>query len=361
MQTRRPIAVIAAALSLALLPALAPRADLLEISELFVFGDSLSDGGSGDPSAVFPPPPYAGGRSSNGLTAVEQFWNLYGDGGLQPSLAGGTNFAIGGATTGLESFNEVNSNVPEPLQPAFAEFSAAWELQQFLAHPAASTFDPATSLFVIWLFPNDLFYFQTTNIPPGTVVPGLPGVADPVTNAIANIVAMIQILAGAGAQHFLVPNLANLANTPAFTDSDQAALVSQISALFNDNLAAQLAALDAQIGADITLFDTDALFQDVFANPGAYGLTNTTDACVDNLANGLCNPREWLFWDGVHPTARTHEILAHAFGRALVREPGSLAMFGLGLLALGVVRSLALIRAERRRRQALRQDPASSH
>ena len=99
MQTRRPIVAVAAALSLALLPALAARADLLEISGMFVFGDSLSDGGNsglrtqaftGDPSAVFPPPPYAGGRTSNGLTALEQFWNLYGDGGLQPSPAART-------------------------------------------------------------------------------------------------------------------------------------------------------------------------------------------------------------------------------------------------------------------------------
>ena len=53
--------------------------------------------------------------------------------GLLPSLAGGTNFAIGGSTTGLESFNEITDSVPDELHPAYAEHSAAWQLEQFQA------------------------------------------------------------------------------------------------------------------------------------------------------------------------------------------------------------------------------------
>ena len=49
------------------------------------------------------------------------------------------------------------------------------------------------------------------------------------------------------------------------------------------------------------------------------------------------NPDQYLFWDSVHPTARTHEILARAMKRALIAEPGTLMLLGLGLLVIGLV------------------------
>lgn len=331
---RRILFVTAVVAALAAQP-FAARADLLTITDMFVFGDSLSDGGNSGlltqnlPDGPFPPPPYAGGRSSNGPTAVEQLWNLYNsDGGLQPSLAGGTNFAIGGATSGTENFNELNPLVPPDLQPVFAGRGATSQLGEFQAWDAANDFDPATSLFVIWLFPNDVFYASAT----GSLDPTVIG------SAIANIASIIQILAAAGAQHFLVPNLANLADALAFAGNP---LLNDLSIAFNTNLAAQLALLDAAIAAEITLFDTDALFQQVLADPGAYGLTNTTEPCVV-IASGspptVCaNPDEYLFWDGEHPTARMHEILAQGFRRALIAEPGTLVLLGLGLLVIGLV------------------------
>ena len=348
MKTTRPMVRVTAGLALLALQPLAARAELLQISDMFVFGDSLSDGGNsglrsqeftGNPSIVFPPPPYAGGRYTNGPTAVERLWNLYNtDGGLLPSLAGGTNFAIGGSTTGLESFNEITDSVPDELHPAYAERSAAWQLEQFQAHAASNSFDPATSLFVVWLFPNDVFYANSTGMLPG-VVPGSSGGNDVVTNGIVNILTTIHILAAAGAQHFLVPNMVNLADTPAFAGGPLAGALSQLTILFNTNLATELATLDAILAAEITLFDNDAFFQRVLADPAAFGFTNTTEPCVNLAANTVCaNPDEYLFWDGVHPTARAYEIVAREMRRALITEPGTLALLGLGLLIIGLVR-----------------------
>jgi phospholipase/lecithinase/hemolysin len=40
---------------------------------------------------------------------------------------------------------------------------------------------------------------------------------------------------------------------------------------FNTNLATQLAMLDAILAAEITLFDNDGFFQQVLADPAAFG------------------------------------------------------------------------------------------
>ena len=340
-------AAVLALFSVFALP-LPARAGLIDLTSLFVFGDSLSDGGNSglrtqqftnNPNIVFPPPPYYNGQYSNGPVAVEYLWNRYNPGnpgGFTPSLAGGTNYAIGGATTGSASFNSVNSSVPNFLKPAYANFGNAWQLQSFADQQPS--FNPATSLFVVWLFPNDIFYSEATGMLPG-LVPGSPGGTDLISNGIANILTTIGTLAQAGAQHFLVPNMADLGLTPAFAGTPQADFLSFLTGVFNDNLAAQLTALDALLSAEIVQFDTAGSFARILADPLVYGFDNTTDSCVDNLASGVCNPGNWdrwLFWDGVHPTTSTHQLLASQFAMA-VPEPSSVALLMIALLALLVM------------------------
>ena len=312
-------------------------AGLMQMSDLFVFGDSLSDGGnSGIVSRAatggtftFPPPPYYNGQFSNGPVAVEYLWNLYNPSmpfALRPSLSGGTNYAIGGATTGIENFLSVNPTAG-PLQPAYNQLGAQWQLNTFAAQ--APAFDPATSLFVVWLFPNDVFYAQQTGNLPGHVN-GSPGGPNLVANGIANILTTIQTLAAMGAEHFLVPNMPDLGTTPeglGMSPAD-AALLSALSHAFDANLAAALTALDAALPAEIVQIDVATILASIEANPAAYGYTNTTEACISNLQNGRCNPSNWdswLFWDGVHPTTSTHEYLAMQFAAA-VPEPASAAL-----------------------------------
>ena len=211
----------------------------------------------------------------------------------------------------------------------FAGFGATSQLGEFQAWDAANDFDPATSLFVIWLFPNDVFYASASGgLDPPTVI----------GNAIANIASIVQVLAAAGAQHFLVPNLANLADAPAFAGGPRADALSELSIAFNTTLAAQLAVLDAMLAAEIMLFDTDALFQDVLANPAAYGLTNTTGSCVDTLLGGRsCQPGRMAVL-GQRASHRTHARNCRAgIPAALIAEPGTLVLLGLGLLVIGLV------------------------
>jgi phospholipase/lecithinase/hemolysin len=327
----------------------AANASLQELTNLYVFGDSLSDGGNsgllssaataGVPGGpyVIPPYPYYNGQYSNGPVAVEYLWQAYNPGSTSfaPSLAGGTNYAIGGATSGVENYNSVNPGVPVPLQPIFADYGNNWQLQTFAAqHPV---FDPETSLFVVWLFPNDLFYAGETGNLPGTV-PGSPGGDNVISNGIANILTTVNYLASLGAQHFLVPNLPDLGKTPEYLGDPAATAVSE---LFNLNLAQQLTALDiALTSAEIVQFDTFGVLNRILANPGAYGFEVTDKACVDNLASGLCNPGnwdKWVFWDSAHPTTSAHALLGREFA-ASVPEPGTIFLLAIAFLAMAVAR-----------------------
>jgi phospholipase/lecithinase/hemolysin len=348
-----------AALALAALSAVSfpASAGLTQLTSLFVFGDSLSDGGNsglrtaqytqglGLPPVVFPPPPYYNGQYSNGRVAVEYLWNAYhpGDTSFKPSLAGGTNYAIGGATTGAANFNTITASVPPLLQPAFAGYGNAAQVQQFLT--SSPTFDPATSLFVVWLFPNDVFgNYSTPALWPGPgdgPNPGLP--ADPavlVANGINNIANTVVTLAARGAQHFLVPNMPDLGLTPDFINSSAGPLLSALTAGFNANLALALSQLDQLLSAEIVQFDTAGAFAQIRADPSAFGFENVTDSCVANLASGVCNPSnwdKWVFWDGVHPTTASHALLGAGF-RAAVPEPASVMLLAIAFLALAWMR-----------------------
>ena len=305
-------------------------AALQTLSNLYVFGDSLSDGGNYNGpggQGAFPPAPYAGARYSNGPTAVEYLWQAYnpGDTSFKPSNFGGTNYALGGATTGSFGFNSINPGVPGALQPWFAsQGGVANQVAQF-AGGCTGCFNPASSLFVVWAFPNDIFANALFNQTP----------QDLIGAGVANIAAAIQALALEGAQHFLIPNMPDLGATPDFRGGPQAPGLTFLTQSFNAALGAALTQLDQALSAEIVQFDTYSALADLRQNPSQYGLTNVNDNCTANLANQTCNPNTWLYWDGVHPTSAAHRILGAQLAAA-IPEPGSLLLVVPALMLLAL-------------------------
>jgi lysophospholipase L1-like esterase len=224
-----------------------------------------------------------------------------GFGPIQRSLAGGNDFAYGGAqTTGTGGFNGIFiRDVDE-------------QVDQFLS---TRTVDPG-ALFVVYAGANDFLGGQTNvNVPVGSLV-------DDVSRLVA-----------AGARQFLVPNLPLLGFTPRFNDNPTlSAQYNLRSEQFNAGLDV---ALDGLAAGNLELMfyrlDVAALFADAIADPAAFGLTNVTDAAAPGLEPGdgsyntsqiAANANEYLFWDEVHPTATVHAVLAERARMLLLGLPG---------------------------------------
>jgi len=296
-------------------------------TSLYVFGDSLSDNGNAFElsGGVWPPsPPYAQ-RFSNGPTTAELLAARLGVASV-PSSLGGTNFAVGGATTGTRNFSfEVQD--PFPLPAALESTGMLVQLNSFVT--SGPSFNPDTSLFMVWSGPNDFFLALAQ----GEDIPTTIG------NAVTNIATIVGALAAAGATDILVPNMPNLATTPfgqVQTPEAQAALAA-LSGGFNTLLAQAIADLRAATLLNLIEFDVAGLLDELVANPAEFGFDNVTEACLDpedpSAVLGGC--AGYLYFDSVHPTTAAHMILADRLFAtvASVPEPSSVALSLIALLA----------------------------
>ena len=322
---RRALPFVAvAAFSLAALPASASLYD-----SLIVFGDSLSDNGNNaivigsnagqtiTGNTYVPSQPYGSGVYSNGPVWASDAASKLGV-ALQPSLAGGTNYAYGGATTG-------------PAGNGFP-FSLLTQANQYLATHTVS----ANALYVIAGGGNDARAALGAIAACSGVCLG-PTVATTATQYAANVHTIVDALQAAGAQHIIVWNTPNLGLAPAVAAAGASGLGTFLAASMNAALAAQLAG-----ESGVTTFDIFGLGTSIALNPGAFGFTDVTDACGAIVA---ANCNTYAYWDGIHPTAAAHAVIADQFlVVAGVPEPSTWVMMFLGFACVGFM-------AHRRRQQ----------
>ncbi len=308
-----------------------------QAGDIFVFGDSLSDTGNlflltgGANGSIFstdpaknprlPSPPYYEGRASNGPVWIEPFAAHLGLAVPQPAFAGGTNYAFIGAVTGP------GSSSPYPI-PTITTQVGLYVGGAGMATPE--------DLFVVWGGANDFLYGQTDwTIPVTNIV-----------NAIETLHKDVQ------ATRFLVPNLPPLGRTPTGAALDPVEF-DFLTDQFNTLLNTELDALRDALGVTLYEFDIHAQFENLLADPTAYALANVTDTALvvdENPSSPLFgyptypytlqfDPAESLFFDGVHPTAFGHALIAEA-AAASVPEPSALVLCLVGLVLLALRRRL---------------------
>lgn len=291
----------------------------------YIFGDSLSDAGNFSllTGGALPPAPYVGGHFSNGQTSAEIVAQSLGLQAL-PSLAGGTDYAVGGART--------NSFVIPSLA---AVASLEGQLGSYFQSTGA-TADP-NALYLLNIGSNDIFD-ALDQIAGGDLSGGLTTTQNAATLTAQAIVALVD----AGAHTLIVPTITDLGLTPAVPSAAQAVaemLVSSFNGVVDSTIQALL---DTDPTLRIVRPDFYSLLQDAVADPAKYGFSNVTTPCYDGFVEqpgtSVCsNPDEYLFWDIMHPTETGQQMMAQLV-LADLPEPRSLALVAMAVLMLGVTR-----------------------
>jgi outer membrane lipase/esterase len=297
------------------LPAQQPRT----FANQYSFGDSLSDNGNvfALSGGTNPPAPYVAGRFSNGLVFTE-----YLRAGLQPASTytapgrADLNFAFAGATA-----------APGGSVPALG--------QQIATFQARGVTPAANDLFTVLAGANDVL-----NAIGNPATQNLVAVGSAATGAATAVTSGVQTLFTAGAKNIVVINLPDIARTARFTTGSGAAaspLAQSGSAVFNSELRSRLGALTVPIDARLTLVDLGSLFTNLLRNADRWGFTVTNQEYVglQQAGQNPGNASNYIFWDGIHPTSKTHAIMAQAITEALNPELvlGTTAPQGLALLA----------------------------
>jgi len=277
------------------------------ITNLIAFGDSLSDMGNGNQSAVvsavFSSPPYWEGRFSNGPVWLEYLSDAY---SVTTSFGSGTsqgdNRAFGGSQTGQGYSYVLLPNVGSQITNYFANVESAI---------------PQSTIVSLWSGGND-FLYGTANA----------------NTIIANMESHIRQLESGGANEFIIPNLPPLEKTPEVmsrSQNQQNAIGSEV-VIYNQKLSTLVGDLRAELGITIHFIDAWGIFNDILQNKDSLGLTNTQDsACsggVSLLPLPICssgdpvvsNADEYLFFDKAHPTRVMHQFIGR-YATETVGEP----------------------------------------
>lgn len=275
------------------LSVVATHATVPKYDAIYVFGDSLCDVGNiyiytkkADP----PSPPYFNGRFSNGPIWVEHLASSLGL-PMLPLLAGGTDYALGGAW------------MTAPVStPEGTILDVTQQVELYLTDHKGKA-DPK-ALYIIEGGSNDIL---------GAIAKGggsASALGAEIATDLSNNVAALR---KAGAEHFLVPNLLNIAAAPGAAANRTFASAATVATnkTLNELLGSE--------GSTVLLLDEYTISLAIGVDKTHFGFTNVTTPCL-SATNKVCSDSDHtFFWDAVHPTEFGHSLLAINAVTALIQ------------------------------------------
>lgn len=309
------ISHLAGAVVLALGCATAAQAQTF--SGVVTFGDSLSDAGN---IAAVSGLPAGNSFTTNPDPVFAQIVASYFGFNQTNSLAGGSNFAWGGACIKATGAC-VNPNPATRIPTQISGYLAA----------NGGRADP-NALYTLWGGANDINAALSGGV--WTTQPQIEAGAQVVGAAV---VGQASVLQNAGANYIVVFNLPDIGRTPGLIAAGPTSAGAATLAVLNYNAA--LNAGLATLRDGIIPVNTFALVNEVLANPGAFGFTNVTGTACTPANSVACGPagsglpatyapgtnQTWFFADGIHPTGAAHALLAEVV-LSTVAAPQQMAM-----------------------------------
>lgn len=281
-------------------------------SNVYIFGDSLSDTGNlASVDAPFPFPYYMN-RVTNGPVAVDALTSRLGYTAeaslhLLPLAAVGNNYAVARAN-------------------AFGEEVLDLATQIYLFNLNHQFVAPSDALYVVFIGGNDV---REALVETDKMTPKMR-----VKNAANAVRAAIESLSLSGAKSFLVVNAPNVGIIPetqliadATSNPELVKRARKLSQRYRGALHEAVEQLEEQHEIEITEFDLFKFFNKLVENADEYGFTNSTEACFSSVSfrfNTGCelgaNFDQYIFFDEIHPTARVHAIVGNAMAEAILEE-----------------------------------------
>lgn len=289
-----------------------------EFKEIVTFGDSLTDMGN---RSVGPGKANVKFRQTwVAQLAGPDMLNIHDfkPSGMNGFYNGGTNYAVGGSTSGYAADKGRDANKGQNLTVQIS--------QRYLNADFNKNGVRKDALHIIRIGTNDLMALA---IQPAQISTQWVGLNQESVKVVRDVESQVQALADAGVKNVMWGNLSDGSKFPSVVNKVQilggemapVALkaIADASQAFNTEMDAAIGRLrKANPNLKIIKLDLDAKFNDIAANPAKYGFVDVTSGGNDN--------KHLFSADGLHPTPAGHKLLAEYAFEVISKEGALPAM-----------------------------------